>query len=55
LLDEAISWVENAIKRGFLNYPFLAQHDPTLEPLRGIDRFQSLMQEVKHKWEAFEV
>jgi hypothetical protein len=38
-----------------VNYPFLVEHDPFLEVLRGEDRFKDLMVTVKHRWEAFEV
>lgn len=58
LLDakaEALDWLENAVNRGFLNYPFLAEGDPFLENIRGEPRFKKLMQRVKHEWENFEV
>ena len=34
-LDEALEWLENAVRRGFLNYRFLSEYDPLLENLRA--------------------
>jgi serine/threonine protein kinase len=53
--DEAIDWLEHATSRGFIHYPFLSEHDPFLENLRGEQRFKELMKKVKHDWEHFEV
>ena len=53
--EKAMSWLENAVDRGFLNYPLLAEKDPFLENIRGEDRFIKLMKKVKHEWENFEV
>jgi non-specific serine/threonine protein kinase len=58
MLDErekAYRWLEHAISRGFINYPFLSQYDPFLENLRGEDRFKQLMERVKREWEHFGV
>jgi serine/threonine protein kinase/tetratricopeptide (TPR) repeat protein len=52
---EALDWLENAVNRGFINYPFLSEYDPFLENVRGEDRFKKLMERVKHEWENFEV
>lgn len=48
-------WLEHAVDRGFINYPFLKEIDPFLENIRGEPRFQKLMAHVKHEWENFEV
>jgi non-specific serine/threonine protein kinase len=56
LLDakkEALDWLENAINRGFINYPAL-EREPFLENLRGEPRFKKLMERVKYEWEHFE-
>ena len=53
--EEAYRWLEHAISRGFINYPFLSRHDPLLEGLRGEERFRRLMERVKDEWEHFEV
>jgi non-specific serine/threonine protein kinase len=58
MLDErekAYHWLEHAISRGFINYPFLSQYDPFLEGLRSQERFKNLMERVKVEWEDFEV
>jgi len=53
--EEAINWLEEAVRWGCANFPFLAEYDPFLEPLRRENRFKDLMVTVKHRWEAFEV
>jgi non-specific serine/threonine protein kinase len=53
--DEAFDWLENAVDRGFINYPFISEYDPFLENTRGEPRFKKLMKRVKHEWENFEV
>ena len=51
---EAMHWLAIAVDRGFVNYPFLAHHDPYLESLRSLPQFQRLMTTVRERWEAFE-
>jgi eukaryotic-like serine/threonine-protein kinase len=53
--DAALEWLENAIRRGFINYPFLSRYDPLLENIRQEKRFTELMEEVRSQWERFEV
>ena len=53
--DQSLDWLENAVDRGFINYPFLNEYDPLLENIRGEPRFKKLMERVKHEWENFEV
>jgi len=58
LLDEkekSLDWLENAVNRGFINYPFLSEYDLFLENIRGEERFKQLMERVKYEWEHFEV
>ncbi|MFC2124728.1 adenylate/guanylate cyclase domain-containing protein [Bacteroidota bacterium] len=52
---EAIHWIENSIKNGFINYPILAEKDPFLENIRSEPGYRTLMESVKHEWENFEV
>ena len=57
LLDakkEALDWLENAVKKGFINYPVFAEKDPFLDSIRGEERFKKLMERVKYEWEHFE-
>ena len=53
--DQALQWLDTAVRCGFINYPFLANFDPLLANLRGDQRFVSRMEHVKHRWDAFEV
>jgi TolB-like protein/predicted Ser/Thr protein kinase len=57
LLDakpEALDWLENAVNRGFINYPAL-ERTRLLDNLRGEERFKKLLERAKHEWEHFEV
>ena len=53
--EKALDWLENAIDRGFINYPFFDGIDPHLENIRSEERFKELMKRVKKEWENFEV
>ena len=53
-LDDAVHWLENAVRLGFVDYPFLSRIDPCLENLRGHPSFLRLMQRVKEEWEGLE-
>jgi TolB-like protein/Flp pilus assembly protein TadD len=50
----ALKWLRTAIERGFINYPFLARHDPCLKSLRSDGKFCALMRVVRERWEGFE-
>jgi non-specific serine/threonine protein kinase len=52
--DLAVDWLENAVDRGFINYPYLTDCDPFLARLHGNARFEKLMVRVKREWGAFE-
>ncbi len=52
--ERALHWLEIAVDRGFINYPFLARYDPFLESLRGDRRFLRLMKTTRARWERFE-
>jgi len=49
----ALFWLENAVKCGWINYPFLNEYDPFLKNIRGDERFQKLMSRVKELWQNF--
>ena len=51
---EAMDWLENAVNRGFINYPFINKYDTFLANIRGEERFKKLMERVKYEWEHFE-
>jgi non-specific serine/threonine protein kinase len=53
--EEAIHWLEQAVDRGWINYPLFSRDDPLLENIRGERRFQELMAKIKPEWERFEV
>ncbi len=53
--DESLDWLESAVDRGFINYPFLAEYDPFLKNIRNASGFKQLMKRVKYEWENFEV
>jgi TolB-like protein/tetratricopeptide (TPR) repeat protein len=52
--DEAMACLRVAVDRGFINYPFLANHDPFLERIRTLPVFQELLAVVHDRWQAFE-
>jgi len=52
--EEALDWLENAIHRGFINYPFI-QCDPFFDNTRDDERFRRLAERAKYEWEHFEV
>jgi non-specific serine/threonine protein kinase len=52
-LDDACEWVENAVHKGFWNYPLLKERDTLLAPLRHDSRYDALMEETKAKWLHF--
>jgi TolB-like protein/thioredoxin-like negative regulator of GroEL len=53
--DRALYWLEIAIARGFINYPFMATHDPFFAAMRSHPRFVELMTVARNRWSAFEV
>jgi len=53
--EEAITWLENAVMRGFLNYRFLSEYDRFLEGLRPDPRFRRLIRTAQEQFEALEV
>ena len=52
--EEALDWLENAISRSFINYPFM-QCDLFLNNIRNEERFKKIMGKAKYEWEHFEV
>jgi non-specific serine/threonine protein kinase len=54
--DSALEWLENAVRRGFVNYPYLSEHGRFLLRLRGERRLEELLVRVKAEWESgFEI
>jgi eukaryotic-like serine/threonine-protein kinase len=52
--DEALLWLDRAIDRGMINYPFLSEHDFYLNNIRGEAGFGRVMERAKREWERFE-
>jgi len=53
--ERAMDWLAVAVDRGFVNYPFLAHHDPFFAPFRSLPRFEQILGVVHGRWEKFEV
>ena len=53
--EEALLWLERAIERGMINYPFLSEHDRYLDSIRGDARFGRVIERARQEWERFEV
>lgn len=54
MTDRAVHWLNIAVDRGFINYPYLAQHDPFVAVLRGDARIAHLLESVRERWARFE-
>jgi serine/threonine protein kinase/tetratricopeptide (TPR) repeat protein len=50
--EDALAWLRKSVRHGFINYPFLAEHDPFLGDLRTEPGFQEILVEVRPRWEA---
>jgi hypothetical protein len=53
--DQSLDWLENAVDRGFINYPMLNDYDKLLKNVRNEERYKKLMKRVKHEWENLKV
>lgn len=51
--DSAVKWMSVAVDKGFVNYPFMAQHDPFLAPLAGNAGYDALLEDVRERWTSF--
>jgi hypothetical protein len=50
----ALHWLDRAIDRGMINYPFVSEHDRHLASIRGEPRFGQAMERARREWERFE-
>jgi len=48
--DEALSWLENTVRIGNINFPFWTQHNEWVDSIRGDSRFDAIMREVEQEW-----
>jgi hypothetical protein len=53
--ERASYWLAAAMKRGFINYPFVVEHDPDFSALAGNAVFDELTTRMQQQWEAFAV
>lgn len=51
----ALEWLERGVEHGFTHHRFLGEHNRFLAPLRGVPRFEALLQRAREKERAFEV
>jgi tetratricopeptide (TPR) repeat protein len=51
--DEALDWLENATRRGFVHYPYLSR-TKMFRSLHGNPRFEQLSASVKATWEEMQ-
>lgn len=49
----AIEWLTLAVRRGFINYPYLSRHDPLLTRLLEEASYRDLLQVVHRRWVDF--
>lgn len=48
--DEALSWLENTVRIGNINYPFWSQHNEWVDSIRNDSRFDAIMRDVEQEW-----
>jgi hypothetical protein len=52
--EQAIDWLQNAARRGFVNYPYLSR-SRMLRSLHGNPRFQDLLSTVKARFQEMQL
>jgi TolB-like protein/cytochrome c-type biogenesis protein CcmH/NrfG len=52
--ERAVCWLRVAADRGFINYPFLAEHDILVAKIRDEPVFQAFLRTVRERWERFD-
>ncbi len=50
----SIAWLGKAVERGFINYPYMANHDPLWASVRDEPGFQVILRDVEKRWEQFD-
>ena len=53
--ESAMRWLNNAVDRGFVNYPLLSEKDPLLVNLLDEPEFTELMMKVETRWNSLEI
>ena len=49
-VEEALSWLENTVRIGNINYPFWSQHNEWVDSIRSTSRFDAIMYDVECEW-----
>jgi tetratricopeptide (TPR) repeat protein len=49
----AVKWIQNAAKKGFINYSFFKKYDPFLKNIRKDPRFLEALEDIKVMNKAF--
>ncbi|MDJ0709522.1 MAG: tetratricopeptide repeat protein [Woeseiaceae bacterium] len=52
--ESSLQWLSRAVSQGFINFPYLNEHDPVLTELKCDDRYAKLLTEVEQRWRAFQ-
>jgi hypothetical protein len=52
-VELSLHWLSRAVAQGFINFPYLNEHDPVLTGLKHHMRYAELLREVEHRWRAF--
>lgn len=52
--EDTVEWLKVSVDRGFINYPYLSRHDPFLARVRGHEPLESLLTQVRTRWERFD-
>jgi non-specific serine/threonine protein kinase len=53
--QNALTWIDKAMSKGFINYPMISRWDPLLAPVRQTPQFDDLVDRLRERWENFEV
>lgn len=53
--DRAVTWLEKAMSKGFINYPMISRWDPLLAPVRHTAAFDDIVDRAREQWENFVV
>jgi len=52
-VELSLQWLSRAVSQGFINYPYLKEHDPVLTGLKSDKRYAEMLNHVQQRWRAF--